>query len=409
MRIYLTIFLATFWAMTCFAESAVDFFSNGLRYYLRRDYDSAQEMFKHSENEKGEVGAQSKFYLASISAFKGDKSAYEKFESLLKNPPKDMLNKVAVEYAKFAIANNDYKRVCNALSQVYAKGKTDSLVDWYYAQTLSHLGETQKAKDVWNVAIKKYFDDKSAMGADLFVEAYLDSDKFAKLYKPEELPSSTPAGKARIEIMQGQKVSQPQADISLLAQIDMAESGEKIDQKLLSDTVYKYRESPIAWRGSLALSTISFKEKKYKIAETYARDAELLAPPEMDTQKYCLIALADALRLQKKYDDAIYYYQKIYMARRMGGEICAEAIYKTGICYYEQGQWANAHVCFERVFVMYFNFEYWGSRAYYYDARALFTLGLRRDANATLLEYFRRAKDRKSEIYQQAKKFYDGI
>ena len=93
----------------------------------------------------------------------------------------------------------------------------------------------------------------------------------------------------------------------------------------------------------------------------------------------------------------------------MGGEICAEAIYKTGICYYEQGQWANAHVCFERVFVMYFNFEYWGSRAYYYDARALFTLGLRRDANATLLEYFRRAKDRKSEIYQQAKKFYDGI
>ncbi|MBP3358941.1 MAG: hypothetical protein J6K91_08525, partial [Opitutales bacterium] len=203
MRIYLTIFLATFGAMTCFAESAVDFFSNGLRYYLRRDYDSAQEMFNHSENEKGEVGAQSRFYLASISAFKGDKSAYEKFESLLKNPPKDMLNKVAVEYAKFAIANNDYKRVCNALSQVYAKGKTDSLVDWYYAQTLSHLGETQKAKDVWDVAIKKYFDDKSAMGADLFVEAYLDSDKFAKLYKPEELPSSTPAGKARIEIMQG--------------------------------------------------------------------------------------------------------------------------------------------------------------------------------------------------------------
>ena len=409
MRIYLTIFLATICAMTTFGESAVDFFSNGLRYYLRRDYDSAREMFTHSEKESGEIGAQSRFYLASISAFKGDKSAYEMFENLLKNPPKDMVNKVAVEYAKFAIANKDYKRACQALEPVYASGKTDSLADWYYVESLVQLGETQKAKEVWDKAVKKYFDDKSAMGIDIFVEAYLDSDKFAKSYNPENLPKKTPAGKARIEMMQGKKVSQPQAEVSLLAQIDMAESGEKIDEKLLSDTVYKYRESPIAWRGSLALSTISFKEKKYALAETLARDAELLAPPEMDSQKYCLIALADALRLQKKYDEAIYYYQKIYMARRMGGEIAAEAIYKTGICYYEQGQWANAHACFERVFVMYFNFEYWGSRAYYYDARALFTLGLRRDANATLLEYFRRAKDRKSEIYQQAKKFYDSI
>ena len=409
MRVYLTLFFATFCAITTFAESSAELFSSGLRYYLRRDYDSACEMFKQTEKESGDIGAQSKFYLASIMAYKGDKSAYAIFESLLKNPPKDMLNKVASNFAKFAMVNGDAKKVCQLLADVYAGGKTDSVVDWYYAQSLAETGHIEKAKQVWDIAIKKYFTDKSAIGADLFVDAYLDSNKLAKLYKPEELPNTTPSAKARIEIMLGKKVSQPQDQISLLGQIDMAESGEKIDQKLLFDTVYKYRESPIAWRGSLALSTILFKEKNYKLAETYARDAELLAPPEIDSQKFCLLALADALRLQKKYDEAVYYYQKVYMARRVGGEISAEAIYKTGICYYEQGQWANAHACFERVFVMYFTFEYWASRAYYYDARALFTLGLRRDANATLLEYFRRAKDRKSEIYQQAKKFYDGI
>lgn len=409
MRVYLTIFVAIFCAITTFAESASELFSSGLRYYLRRDYDSAREMFKQTENESGDIGAQSKFYLASILAYKGDKSAYAIYESLLKNPPKNMLNKVASDFSKFAMVNSDFKKVCEVLSPIYASGKTDSVIDWYYAEALAQSGQIQKAKDIWDVAIKKYFTDKSAIGADLFVESYLESDKFAKLYKPEELPNTTPSAKARIEIMLGQKVSQRQSEISLLGQIDMAESGEKIDEKLLSDTVYKYRESPIAWRGSLALSTISFKAKKYELAETFARDAELLAPPEMDSQKFCLIALADALRLQKKYDEAIYYYQKIYMARRVGGEISAESIYKTGICYYEQGQWANAHACFERVFVMYFAFEYWGSRAYYYDARALYSLGLRRDANATLLEYFRRAKDRKSEIYLQAKDFYDKI
>ena len=119
--------------------------------------------------------------------------------------------------------------------------------------------------------------------------------------------------------------------------------------------------------------------------------------------------MGDSLRMQKKYDAAREYYLKIAMNKASRGEPIAESLYKVGVCWYEQGQWGKAHAYFERVFVAFFRYEYWGSRAYYYDARALFTLGLRRDANATLIEYFRRAKDKNSKIYKMAREFYDKI
>ncbi len=394
---------------TIFAESPTDFFAKGLRYYLRGDYDSAREMFKNSVDAEGDVGAQSRFYMASISAYKGEKSAYDSFAALLKNPPKDKINAVAFELAKFASANGEYKKLYDDLKPVVESGKSDSLVDWYFAEALVNLKKEAEAKSFFEKSLQKYFTSPDAIGVDMFVESYIADDKFAKSFDISTLPNSTSTARARLEIMCGENVSQPLQEVSLFALIDVAESGAQFDKKLLSDSVFKYRYAPFAWRGSLALSVISFREKNYKLAETFARDAELLAPPEMEYQRYCFLALGDALRLQKNYSEAIYYYQKIYMAKRMGGEIAAESIYKTGLCYYEQGEWGNAHRCFERVFVLYFKFEYWGSRAYYYDARALYSLGLSRDAKATLVEYFKRTKDKKSEIYLQAKEFYDNF
>ena len=119
--------------------------------------------------------------------------------------------------------------------------------------------------------------------------------------------------------------------------------------------------------------------------------------------------LGDIARLQKEYDQARKYYQSVFMNRRARGEVLAESLYKCGLSWFEQGQWAEAHAYFQRVFVAFFRYEYWGSRAYYYDAQALYSLKQRRDANATLLEYFRRAKDKNSPIYKAAKKYYDQI
>ncbi len=409
MRLYLTFFAALFAVSALFAESQAEFFASAMKFFLRRDYPAAKEMFRQTENAEGQYGALSRFYLASIAANEGDKNAYDLFERSLKNPPKDSLCRVAAQYAKFAIANSQYKRIAAALAPIVGAGKSDSLVDWYYAYALYESGEKAKASEFFAGAIKKYFGDANAVGMDVFVEAAADGEPFAKSFPADSLPVSTDVGRARAEIFGGKKITVPQDKTSVLAQIVLAESGADVDEKLLASEVYKFRDAPFAWRGSLVLARIAIEKKRYAQAEIYARDAELLAPLDFESLMPVYMTLGDACRLVKKYDDARYYYQKIFMRRKVYGEPAAESLYKTGLCWFEQGDWSKAHAYFERVFVAYFNFEYWGSRAYYYDARALYSLGLSRDANATLLEYFRRAKDTKSEIYKEAKSFYSQI
>ncbi len=409
MRVCLTVLVWLVSAAAVFAESQAEFFASGMKYFLRHDYSAAREMFSHSAEAPGEYGALSMFYLASIAAFNGDPSACDLFERSLKNPPKGSLNKVAAQYAKFALANGEYARFLKAAAPIVESGNSDSLVDWYYAEALYDSGEKAKAVSFWRKAVDKYFCQPDAVGADVFVDSACSGGKLAAEFPPASLPDSSPAARARAEILKGEKISQPHSQISAYALVKLAESGAKTDAKLLAEAVYECRDAPFAWRGYLALSRGAAESKNYADAETYARDAETLAPPDSKQMLEVYMALGDALRLEKKYPDALYYYQKIFMDRKSLGEMAAESLYKAGLCWYEQGEWGKAHAYFERVFVSYFNFEYWGARAYYYDARALFSLGLRRDANATLVEYFRRAKDRKSDIYRQARAFYEGI
>ena len=402
------IFSATFFCASALcAETAADYFANGMKFFLRGDFPAAREMFALSKSDSGEYGALSKFYLASIAANAGEDAAYGLFEESLKNPPKDSLNKVAAQYAKYASANGEYGRLARALAPLVESGGADSLTEWYYADALFNSGESKKAESLWSASLKKCFESADSVGADVFAQSYVDGEKFARSFDMSRLPASTPAALARTEIMEGKKISQPQDKISALAQIVLAESGAAVDEKLLAETVYKFRDAPYAWRGSLVLARIAIENKDYKQAYVYAHDAERLAPPDFDAPLF--ITLGDAARLVKKYDEARYYYQKVFMKRKLRGEPLAEALYKNGLCWFEQGDWGKAHAYFERVYIGFFNFEYWGSRSYYYGACALYSLGLRRDANAVLIEYFRRAKDKNSEIYKEAKKFYDAI
>ena len=402
------IFSATFFCASALcAETAADYFANGMKFFLRGDFPAAREMFALSKSDSGEYGALSKFYLASIAANAGEDAAYGLFEESLKNPPKDSLNKVAAQYAKYASANGEYGRLARALAPLAESDAADSLTKWYYADALFNSGEAKKAESLWSASLKKCFESADSVGADVFAQSYFDGEKFARSFDMSRLSASTPAALARTEIMEGKKITPPQDKISALAQIALAESGAAVDEKLLAETVYKFRDAPYAWRGSLVLARIAIENKDYKQAYVYAHDAERLAPPDFDAPLF--ITLGDAARLVKKYDEARYYYQKVFMKRKLRGEPLAESLYKNGLCWFEQGDWGKAHAYFERVYIGFFNFEYWGSRSYYYGACALYSLGLRRDANAVLIEYFRRAKDKNSEIYKEAKKFYDAI
>ena len=385
-------------------------FTAAYKHYARTDYSSAAELFRQLADKDTETGYEAAMYLASIYAYEGKAEAYRYFERALKTPNLNTRRAAISQYSKYCAANGEWNRLIKNALKYANSDSADSLSDWYLALALWNTGDKGGAKKLFNETIQLYFNDASASGIDEFIDARLNGDAFASFLDISQLGAGGDVSKARKLLLKGEvPTGIPQKNLPLYVQIKLAEAGQAVDLKILEDTIFKYKGAPFAYEGALALGKIEFSKKNYEKAIMYAEDALRLAPPHISSQWGAYMLMGDSLRMQKKYDAAREYYLKIAMNKASRGEPIAESLYKVGVCWYEQGQWGKAHAYFERVFVAFFRYEYWGSRAYYYDARALFTLGLRRDANATLIEYFRRAKDKNSKIYKMAREFYDKI
>ena len=410
----LVILLFVFVSSICsFAENFAEVFTKGYQFYVRGDYPSAKEMFKHIPAEQGELYAQANFYLGSIAGYEGNAKAEDFFKEAMQFAKTSQTWQMAFnQFSRYCIANSKFKEIVSIFSQEKEKSVwANSENIFYLGYAFYSLGDKQQAQRQFEMMFTKWFADKNEIGCDVFLDYCLSNEDFKKsqAFVVQLKPSNTVA-QVRLEVFNGQAITQKQSDISFFCQIILAEQSPKvIDKKMLLAEVYKNWNAPFAWQASLVLGKIFYNEKNYNKAVECAKDCLKLSSPEIMSQKQGLMLLADTYRAMKNYKLALETYEKIYMNRKARGEALAESIYKTGLCYFEQGEWADAHVCFERVFVAFFRYEYWGSRAYYYDAQALYTLGHRRDAHATLLEYFRRAKDRNSPIYKAAKKYYDEI
>ena len=399
-------------AVMSFAEDFGKVFTAGYQFYLRGDYPSAKEMFKQVPAQKEELYALANFYLGSIASYEGDAKAIEFFNVAMRSAKTNQTLQMAYnQFARYCIANSKYKEVVSAFSQLNKSDWANSENVFYFAYALYSLGEKSKAQTQFKAMFQKWIADKNEIGCDVFLDYCLGDDNFKTSNDfVANIATSNPVAKARLEVFKGKPITQKQNDISFFCQIILAEQSPKnIDTHTLAENIFKFRNAPFAWQGALVLGKIYYNQRKFDKAVECAKDCLKLSSPEIMSQKQGLMLLGDSYRALKNYKLALETYEKIYMNRKARGEALAESIYKTGLCFFEQGQWADAHVCFERVFVAFFRSEYWGSRAYYYDAQALYTLGHRRDAHATLLEYFRRAKDRNSPIYKAAKKYYDEI
>ena len=423
MRIFVKIFLFAAACHGAFAAgtadsgnsaTAKDFVERGASFYARGDYAAAKELFRQVKLDGSQTSGIAAYLLGSIYANEGSPDAFKMLEYAAAHAPDGMDVAAGVQCAKISLINGKPEIAKKSLEKFASANPADAQVAWYYSQSLWELGEKSQAKRFFESALKKDFGEISAIGVDIFIDAKISGDEFAESIDISGLRGDSAVAVSRLEMLSGKKITPKQSDLSLLGQI------EKIDQNLrggagdfdvaaLEESLKKYSSAPYSWRAALILSEYYTSKKEYEKGAVFAKNAQLLAPPEIEYQGRLLIAEGDALRLMKKYAAADSAYLKVVMNRHAKGEIAAEATYKVGINWFEQGDWAKAHVYFERVFVLYFHFEYWGARAYYYDARALFSLGERRDANATLIEYFRRAKDRKSEIYKEARKFYNSI
>lgn len=417
MRFFIKILFACASIGSAFADtanvgSAKDFIERGASFYARGDYSAAKELLAQVKLDGSAESGIAAFFLASIEANEGGVEALRLFEYAAKHAPKGMNEIAAIQCARTSLLNGKAELAKKALDK-FATKECSSEVAWYYANALWELDKKNEAKKFFGATLEKDFDDISALGVDIFIDDRISKNAFAQSLDISKLKNSGVVAVSRLEILEGKKITPPQGELSLLGQIekiDQQKSDEaEIDAQALEKSLAKYSQAPYSWRAALILSEYYTAKKEYQKGVEFAKTAQFLAPPEMAYQGRLLIAEADALRLMKKYNEADSVYLKVVMNKKTRGELAAEATYKTGINWFEQGEWAKAHLYFERVFVLFFKYEFWGARAYYYDAQALYSMGERRDANATLLEYFRRANERKTQIYKDAQQYYRSI
>lgn len=392
-------------------------FDRAFAYYLKADFPSARELFTSVGDGNKALKAQAQLYLASIAANSGDgEEASKNYLKAIANGDAAISLEAKLQYAKFLAANSDFAR----LAELVGDTEKNGVLLCRKACALFVLGKEAQASALLE---RIDFTDKSSLGADLAVYCALESGNqpYAKPLSDslEKLLSSSSdvCALSRLAVLGGKVPDCPQKAAGVLAQTKMLEA---ILDGRLADGAFSLEEFinmlrparnlEFAHEGSYAAARYAFRHAQYAAAAAFANDAFVLADPQSRSRFAYKMLLGDSLRMQGQYAAARDAYLDIAMKpRQIRGEPMAEALYKTGLCWFEQGQWEKAHLYFERVWIAFFSFEYWGARAYYYDAQALFSLGRRRDANATLLEYFKRAKDKNSAIYKAAKDYYDKI
>lgn len=410
MRISLICVVAIFCANFCFAEKKSEGDSTletGVKYFLRSDFDAAKAMFNAIPKTDKVHKAIADYYLGSIEANKGSKTkAYSYFAKAASSElvPMDIRQLSALQFAKLAEENRDFALVVENLAPIAKELKNSSLLDFYIAKAKLERGESS---DNFSARLVEEFEKDESDFADAFADFYASGNSvLKKIANPKAISNSA---KARLQLMQKKdaKLESNFTNSTFWTQLVSAENGsDVVDWSSFEKRLEKHIHAPFAWRAAFVLAKKYFKDADYKKSAEYAELAEGLASPDLRHSWKTVMLLADAQRMLKDYDAARENYFRIAGSKRVLGEPQAQALYKLGVCWYDQREWNKAHQYFERVFVVYFHFEYWGARAYYYDARALLMLESRRDAAATLLEYFKRAKDKKSQIYKDAKKLY---
>lgn len=403
----------------------------GLSYFMRGDYSAARELFKSVSKKDAEDFGVARYYIASMDAYDGKKDeAYANFLEAVKYAPKQIGALAALQYAKLADANGDYELVLRNLPPSAEAAGAPKLLDYYIAKSRLADKSDARGKSDFYARLEREFELADSAFADAYVYERNSGDElFAGDGFSPRSPSS-PAARARAKMLLsaggaaggpsgsstgglggggsvGEKIGAEFASAGFLAKVRAAEDGsakdlEGLEKALASDD----RHAPFAWRAALALARERFAAGDYEKAAEFSGEAVLLAPPDLRLSWPAVMLRGDALRMLKLYDAARECYLKVAMSKLLRGEPLAESLYKCGVCWYEQKAWGKAHPYFERVYIVFFKFEYWGARAYYYDASTLLMMGERRDAAAVLLEYFKRAKDKTSKIYLDARKLY---
>jgi len=163
-----------------------------------------------------------------------------------------------------------------------------------------------------------------------------------------------------------------------------------------------HADSAEVFDALLALGDLAAAEGDYGAAIGYYDEIEAEFPRD-DRLVEALMAKADALNARGDRADARDTYKMIVDTRKWRGAAHAEALYKIGLSYLNQGELIQAQAYFERVYIGYPLFSEWAARAYLESGRTLQQLGRRDDARQTYDEFLADESYRETEVYSQIK------
>ena len=398
-------------AASLFGQSFVrDFHAEGIAAFYAGDFKKAKELLYDLEHKNDAKSRVADFILATIAASEADSlTATIRFRRTFENLPENHIDALLENFTKFADANRLYDFIIEMIKPFAEKHadifERNHMAMYRYARALFEAGKKDEAaavlKRVWELSM----DNPAAEATDFL----LFEDDLKALVVNDLKAGIAPLSIARMNALKGNFDAFALPENAGVGLAVWAFENQKASHDELEASLERFPNSLFAWNAWYILGAKFFEDGLYELAYGFSEKALTSAPDDIKLNWQIRMLKGDALRLLAKYDDAREAYKKIYMDTLAPGEAAAEAIYKSGLTYYDEKKWNASYLYFERVFLGYNAFDYWSSRAYYYGAKTRVEAGDNLGARNVLREYLKYSKHRDTQVFKNAEALYTNI
>lgn len=380
-------------------------FAEAVAAYDEGDFEKAKNLFLSiPEYKMAEEKVYANLLLSNIAAAIGDlELAKTCFPQAFENVPEKNRYPLAFIFARFCDANSLFDFSVKYLEPFFKKYPEllykNSVMCFWYARALSMLSRNSDSQEILATMWDKFSTSETEEGIDkiLFDE---NLKKLLREYVANAETKSELQSLRKKIILDEKELGEIPETLSLGLIYWLVCNTDKIPLEAMESAVESNNNSAFAWQILHYLAKKYFDEQDYSLAFAFASRADTLSPAAIEDTWKLKIFMGDCLRYLKRPQEAVPYYSSVSKNPICQGNAAAEAIFKVGLCYFEEKKWGNACYFFQYVVVAYPSFEYWTARAYYYGALAQVNMGNNIIAKNFLREYLRKAKAKDTEIYK---------
>ncbi|WP_269542043.1 tetratricopeptide repeat protein [Cerasicoccus fimbriatus] len=159
-----------------------------------------------------------------------------------------------------------------------------------------------------------------------------------------------------------------------------------------------HANSDQVFNALLALGDLEMEAGNFEQAKAFYEKAEADFPRQKGL-KFAAMKQGDIARKLGDHSSAREKYRQISTNREWRGPIHAEALYKTGESYEEEGDQKHALAAYQRVYIGYPAYKDWAAKAYLKAGRILVQLGEKDKARAAYDEFLSNADYRSTDEY----------